>query len=91
MNSENKLALLNLLAEVWSLSPDVRLGQLMAMMGEIGSDRVNQGLWTIEDDDLAAILMNHRSDLLARLPYAGVHFPPAASNVATPPTASRHP
>ena len=89
MNSENKLALLNLLAEVWSLSPDVRLGQLMAMMGELGSDRVQQGLWNIEDDDLAAILIEHRADLLARLPPAAVSLPTPTPTMPTP-TVSRN-
>ena len=58
---------LNLLAEVWDLSPDVRLGQLMAHLGFMGEAHVERGLGYIEDDELIAILHRHRAELLARL------------------------
>ena len=58
---------LALLAEVWSLSPDVRLGQLFAHLGFLGEARLGRGLGYIEDDELIAIMCRHRAELLARL------------------------
>lgn len=55
------------LAEVWELSPDVRLGQLMAHLGFLGEVHVGKGLGYIEDDELLAILYRHRAELKARL------------------------
>lgn len=58
---------LTALAEVWQLSPDVRLGQLMAHLGFLGEIHVGKGLGYIEDDELVAILYRHRDELKARL------------------------
>jgi hypothetical protein len=57
---------LAVLGEVWELSPDVRLGQLMAHLGFLGEAHVERGLGYIEDDELIAILYRHRAELLAR-------------------------
>jgi hypothetical protein len=69
---------LAVLAEVWSLSPDVRLGQLMAHLGFLGEAHVGKGLGYLEDDELMAILYRHRAELRARLQ--------GASNPTLPPT-----
>lgn len=58
---------LTVLEEVWSLSPDVRFGQLMAHLGFLGEAHLGKGLGDIEDDELMAILYRHRSELIARL------------------------
>jgi len=58
---------LSLLAEVWELSPDVRLGQLIAHLGFLGEAYIERGLGYIDDDELVAILYRHRAELLARL------------------------
>jgi hypothetical protein len=58
---------LAVLAEAWVLSPDVRLGQLMAHLGFLGEVHVGKGLGDIEDDELIAVLYRHRSELKARL------------------------
>jgi hypothetical protein len=55
------------LAEVWSLSPDVRLGQLLAHLGFLGEAHLGRGLGNIEDDELLAVLCRHKAELLARL------------------------
>jgi hypothetical protein len=55
------------LAEVWSLSPDVRLGQLLAHLGFLGEAHLGRGLGYIEDDELLAILYRHKGELLARV------------------------
>lgn len=58
---------LTVLAEVWALSPDVRLGQLFAHLGFLGEAHLGHGLGNIEDDELVSILYRHRAELTARL------------------------
>ncbi len=58
---------LAVLAEVWELSPDVRLGQLMANLGFLGEVHVGKGLGYVEDDELIAVLYRHRAELRSRL------------------------
>jgi len=58
---------LAVLAEVWELSPDVRLGQLMAHLGFLGDAYIGKGLGYIEDDELIALLYRHRAELRTRL------------------------
>ncbi len=65
--TEMQLEALAVLAEVWELSPDVRLGQLMAHLGFLGEAHLGKGLGYIEDDELIAILYRHRAELKARL------------------------
>ena len=65
--SEMQREALKVLAEVWSLSPEVRLGQLMAHLGFLGDVHVGKGLGYIEDDELLAILYRHRAELQLRL------------------------
>ena len=73
---------LTVLAEVSSLSPDVRLGQLLAHLGFLGEAHLEKGLGYIEDDELVAILYRHRAELLARSPGT-----PAPSRDPPPPRA----
>ena len=68
MNSEAQREALAILAEVWALSPDVRLGQLLAHLGFLGEAHFGQGLGYIDDDELMSVLRRHRVELLARLP-----------------------
>jgi len=56
MNSDTQKEALAVLAEVWALSPDVRLGQLMAHLGFLGEAHVAKGLGCIKDDELIAVL-----------------------------------
>jgi hypothetical protein len=66
MTSHTQREALAVLAEVWALSPDVRLGQLMAHLGFLGEVHVGHGLGSIEDDEIIAILYRHRAELSAR-------------------------
>jgi hypothetical protein len=66
---------LTVLAEVWALSPDVRLGQLMAHLGFLGEVHVGRGLGYIDDDELIAVLYRHRAELRARLEGTPNHAP----------------
>jgi len=58
---------LAVLGEVCTLSPDVRLGQLLAHLDFLGEAHLGRGLGYIEDDELVAILYRHKAELLARL------------------------
>jgi hypothetical protein len=69
---------LAVLAEVWALSPDVRLGQLFAHLGFLGEAHVGRGLGHIEDDELIAVLYRHRAELPTRAQ--------GAANPTLPPT-----
>jgi hypothetical protein len=66
MTSDSQKEALAVLAELWALSPDVRLGQLLAHLGFLGEAYVGRGLGYIEDDELIAVLYRHRAELLAR-------------------------
>lgn len=68
MTSDVRQEALGVLAEVAALAPEVRLGQLMAHLGFLGEDQVERSLWDIEDDQLLAVLLRHRSELIARQP-----------------------
>ena len=77
-----------LLAELWALSPDVRLGQLLAHLGFLGESHLGRGLGYIEDDELIAIMYRHRAELLARLqatPSPAVQPAGAATSVSGSP------
>lgn len=65
MNPTQREALA-LLAEVWSLAPDLRLGQLAAHLGFLGECHSNKGLADLEDDDLVRLLELHREELRTR-------------------------
>jgi hypothetical protein len=77
------------LAEVWALSPDVRLGQLLARLGFLGEAHVGRGLGYIEDDEFIAILYRHKAELEARwhgAPDAAQHPPAGQTSVSGSPT-----
>ena len=67
MNSDVQREALTVLAEVWSLSPDVRLGQLLAQLGFLGEAHLGRGLGYIDDDELIAVMYRHKAELVARL------------------------
>lgn len=81
--SEMQREALGVLAEVWALSPDVRLGQLMAHLGFLGEAHVGKSLGYIEDDELLAVLYRHRAELRTRLEDApNQALPPAGSGTS---------
>ncbi|MBX9681333.1 MAG: hypothetical protein K2X38_21460 [Gemmataceae bacterium] len=67
MISDRQKEPLAVLAEIWAMSPDVRLGQLLAHLGFLGEVHLDRGLGYIDDDELLSILYRHRTELLARL------------------------
>lgn len=70
MISATKSEALAVLAEVCELSPDVRLGQLLAHLGFLGEDQVERSLWNIDDEQLLSVLYHHRAELTSRLQAA---------------------
>ena len=63
MNSATRSEALAVLAEVCDLSPEVRLGQLLAHLGFLGEDQTGRSLWDIDDEQLLAVLYQHRTEL----------------------------
>jgi hypothetical protein len=67
MMSDLQREAMAVLAEIWAVSPDVRLGQLFAHLGFLGEAHLGRSLGYIDDDELISILYRHRAELLARL------------------------
>ncbi len=70
MISDLQTEALAVLAEIWELSPDVRLGQLWAHLGFLGEVHLGRSLGYIDDDELLSVLYKHRDELRARLAAA---------------------
>jgi hypothetical protein len=58
--------LIEKLADLQQLSPDVRFGQLLANVGFLVEDQTDQSLWEVEDARLLEVMEKHRVDLLKR-------------------------
>jgi hypothetical protein len=58
--------LIEKLAEIQQLSPDVRFGQLLANLGFLVEDQTDQTLREVEDDRLLEVMEKHRIDLARR-------------------------
>lgn len=59
---------LAVLAEICELSEDIRLGQLVAWLGDVGEMETGRKLADIDDDQLFALMYHRRMNLIARLP-----------------------
>jgi hypothetical protein len=57
---------LAVLAELLELSPDVRIGQLLAHLGFLGEDQTGRSLWDIDDEEFVAVLYHHRAELIGQ-------------------------
>jgi hypothetical protein len=86
MISATQREALAVLAEVCELSPDVRLGQLLAHLGFLGKDQTGLSLWDIDDEQLLAVLYHHRAELVARQPDSpNESLQPAGATVSVSP------
>jgi hypothetical protein len=56
--------LIEKLADLQQLSPDVRFGQLLANLGFLVEDQTEKSLWDVDDDVLLEVMERHRVDLL---------------------------
>ena len=68
MISSTQREALAVLGELCELSPDVRLGQLLAHLGFLGEDQTGRSLWNIDDEQLLAAMYQHRGELVGRQP-----------------------
>lgn len=66
MSQATQHELIEKLAELQQLSPDVRFGQLLANLGFLVEDQTDQSLWDVEDTTLLEVIEKHRADLLRR-------------------------
>jgi hypothetical protein len=80
MMSDRQKEPLAVLADIWALSPDVRLGQLFAHLGFLGEVHLGRSLGYIDDDELLSILYRHRAELLARLETPSTQALPPTGN-----------
>ena len=66
MISSTQPEAITLLTELCELSPDVRLGQLLAHLGFLGEDQTGRSLGDIDDEELLAVLYHHQAELVER-------------------------
>jgi hypothetical protein len=59
---------LAVLAELGELSPDVRLGQLLAHLGFLGEDQTGRSVADVDDEQLLTVLCHHRVELVGHQP-----------------------
>jgi hypothetical protein len=63
--------LIETLADLRRLSPDVPFGKLLANLGILVEDQTYQSLWDVEDARLLEVMERHRADLRRRQQRAG--------------------
>jgi len=66
MNAVETNSMLQNLAKLWAMCPEMRLGQLMATLGLLAEDATDHSLWDIEDEELLAVMERFREDLVRR-------------------------
>ena len=63
MNNDARKEALAALAELSNLAPELRIGQLVAHLGEMSEDDGGHGLGDIEDDRLLEVIRRHYHEL----------------------------
>jgi hypothetical protein len=71
------------LTQVRLQSPDLRFGQLVAVIGELAADESEVSLWDVEDTDFAAALDRFAEDLAKR--KSGISEPTASPDLGGTP------
>jgi hypothetical protein len=57
---------LDRLAAVRRLCPEIRFGQLVAIIGQLAEDKTGRNLWDVEDEEFAAAAERFANDLSRR-------------------------
>jgi len=57
---------LHRLAVVRQLCPEIRFGQLVAIIGQLAEDETGRNLWDVEDGEFAAAVERFATDLSRR-------------------------
>ena len=63
MNTDARKEALAALIELSDMAPELRIGQLVAHLGEMSEDDGGHGLGDIEDDRLMEIIRRHHQEL----------------------------
>ena len=58
--------ILEQLGDVRARCPELRFGQLIAIVGELAQDETGHSLWEVEDTDFAAALERFSGDMARR-------------------------
>lgn len=58
--------ILEQLGDVRARCPELRFGQLLAIIGELAQDETGHSLWDVEDSDFAAALERFAEDMARR-------------------------
>jgi hypothetical protein len=66
MNADVTDRILKGLEQARAQSPELRFGQLVAILGELAADETGFSLWDVEDLDFAAALDRFAADLARR-------------------------
>jgi hypothetical protein len=64
--TQTPAGLLERVAEVRALCPELRLGQFLATVGLLAEDETGRSLWDVEDSEFAAALERFADDLARR-------------------------
>jgi hypothetical protein len=57
---------LDRLAALRGLCPEIRFGQLVAIIGQLAEDKTGRNLWDVEDEEFAAAVERFANDLSRR-------------------------
>jgi hypothetical protein len=68
MNAEVTSRILKNLEQVHAQAPDLRFGQLVAIIGELAADETGLSLWDVDDVDFATAIDHFAADLAQRGP-----------------------
>lgn len=66
MMSTIRQEVLQVLAELSELAPEVRLGQLIVNLSYLARGLSNESIWDMEDDELLAVARRHLEEWRAR-------------------------
>ncbi|MBM3983601.1 MAG: hypothetical protein FJ304_25690 [Planctomycetes bacterium] len=66
MNPALRHEILALIADALRLSPDVRVGQLFALLGDLGHIDSGRALGDLDDVELLSVVRQHLADLAGR-------------------------
>ena len=62
----SSIEFLNRLGAVRRLCPEIRFGQLVAIIGQLAEDETGRNLWDVEDGEFAAAVERFATDLSRR-------------------------
>jgi hypothetical protein len=66
--NQTRHQLIESLASISEMAPDMRFGQLMATLGFLVDDKSDHTIWEIGDVELLGVLEGHRAELASRVP-----------------------